>query len=82
MYNETEYNVARYNAEGVEIAFLDSVTVADITLEKFLFLAFAEFLFTDETITNDFTVKSLTDVIRLADWLSVERQNTNNGWFD
>lgn len=82
MYNETEYNVARYNAEGVEISFSDSVSVTDAAIEKFLYLSFTEFIFADETITNDFTVKSLTDTIRLSDWLSIERQSSNNRWFD
>lgn len=51
------------------IIFLDSIFLADFT-------------FMDDMIQIQFTNKALNDTIRLADWLSIERNPVNNEWFN
>jgi hypothetical protein len=41
-----------------------------------------EFLFLSELFRIEVTNKSLSDTVRLADWLSIERNPTSNNWGD
>lgn len=76
------YNTQQYNASGSELNFVESTTLTDTTIPVDYATILYDFLFLDATLTIQVTSKSLTEVIRLADWLSIERTPVNNEWYD
>jgi len=41
-----------------------------------------EFIFLSETFRIEVTNKALNEIVRTADWLSIERNPVNNEWYD
>lgn len=97
-YNDQRYNLdgvfhistlteAVTETDGTQVAsFLkalsDALTVADSSVTFLVDLSFVDFLFLDDAIQIQFANKALNDTVRLADWLSIERNPAHNGWFD
>lgn len=72
--------------DGTQLADLlkalsDSLTETD-TIVFSNTLGLDDFIFMDEAIQIQFANKALSDTVRLADWLSIERAPAENGWFD
>lgn len=63
-------------------ALSDSLTLVDATIFFTVDQAFFDLAFLDETIQIQFTNKALTDTVRTADWLSIDRNPAHNGWYD
>lgn len=97
-YNEQRYNIngIYYVTSLVETitesdasqlataikALSDSLSVADATIFFSNDLGLADFIFMDEFLNIQFTNKALSDTIRMADWLSIERSPAQNEWYD
>lgn len=80
-YNQSQYNTIRYNSDGTALAFAESMTPSDGTITKSDIHTLADFLFTDEFFEIELTNKALYDVLRLSDWLSIERNPANSQWY-
>lgn len=80
-YNQFRYNTKRYNADGNELNFSESVGSAD-TLTEVDYKLLTELLVMNDDLTNQVTDKVLSDTLRLSDWLSIRRNPLNNQWFD
>ena len=58
------------------------ITLGESTLLFAIDPVFSDFLFLDENLNIQVTNKALNDTVRLADWLSIERNPINSGWYD
>lgn len=56
--------------------------LVDATLVFVIQPIFAEFLFLSEFFRIEVTNKALNDELRMADWVQLERNPANNGWYD
>lgn len=96
-YNDQRYNIdgvfhittlaeSITETDGTQLADLfkalsDSLSESDavvFSVDQLL----SDILFIDESIQIQFTNKALSDTVRLADWLQIERNPAQNGWFD
>lgn len=96
-YNDQRYNIDGVfhitslsetitETDGTQLADLfkalsDSLSESDaivFSVDQLL----SDILFIDESIQIQFTNKALADTVRLADWLQIERNPAQNGWFD
>lgn len=80
-YNTFTYNTHRYNTDILYIALSESITGTSADVEDVL-LSQLDFIFMDESIAVSITNIPMSDTIRLADWLSIERDTTNSEWYD
>lgn len=97
-YNDQRYNIdgvvyissltesvtgtdATQLSETLKVLF-DSLTVADATIALMANPVFFDLLFLDATLQIQFSNKALSDTVRLADWLSIERTPAQNNWYD
>ena len=78
-YNKmTGYNVARYNADGTELSASETITMADNTVTKSVQKKFTDSIFQSDAIpAREITGRILSDEIRLADWLSIDKDRSN-----
>lgn len=97
-YNEQRYDINGVfyatslsetvtEVDGTQLADLlkalnDSLAPIDATVLFAMSQNLFDFLFLDEMIQIQFANKALSDTVRLADWLSIERNPSNNEWFD
>lgn len=80
-YNKmTGYNKARYNADGTEIQKADSMTVADATIIRNFQRALTELIVMADTTAKQQN-KSVTEVLKLDTWLSIDRKDASK-WED
>jgi hypothetical protein len=96
-YNAQRYNIngvfyAQALAEtanlndGTQLASVlklltDSIMASDVRIMALTHLM-SDTAFFDDMIQIQFTNKALNDTLRLADWLSIERNPANNEWAD
>lgn len=67
---------------AVEMVRLEVITPVDQTVFFFDLTTLDDFVFLSEFIHVEITNKALNDTLRLADWLSIERNPVNNEWYD
>lgn len=80
-YNTFTYNTSRYNTDIFYITLTESVASADAQIDQTIQALF-DFIFLDEFIDVSITNIPLSETIRMADWLSIERNPATNEWFD
>lgn len=66
---------------SVQKSLLETITETD-TIIFFSDLMLNDFVFISEFIRVEITNKALNETLRLADWLSIERNPVNNEWYD
>lgn len=96
-YNEQRYNINGVyylssltetvtGVDGTQLAsLLKALSDSFSETDSIVFMVeqpLIDFAFLDDSIQIQFTNKALADTLRLADWLSIERNPAHNGWFD
>lgn len=80
-YNTITYNTHRYNTDIFYLALSEVMSESDTQIDD-IGQALFDFLFLSEFLDVSITNIPLSETIRLADWLSIERNPTNNEWYD
>ena len=74
-YNRmTGYNIARYNADGTEIAKADSFSVTDATVLKAITKRLADLAVTSDSIAKQQN-KSVSESMKVDAWLRQKRED-------
>lgn len=86
VFHTTSLSETVTETDGTQLAEMfkslsDSMSESD-TIIFLTDLSLVDFVFADDAIQIQFTNKALADSVRLADWLSIERNPAQNGWFD
>jgi len=79
-YNTFTYNTHRYNTDIFYLALSEAITSTSDDTEDTLF-ELVEFVFLNELTDFSVTNHVLSETIRLADWLQIERNPVDNEWY-
>lgn len=80
-YNKMQYNTNRYNADGNELIFADSLGITDTDIVHIISFTLVDLVFFDDSPSLSITNHVFNETLRLSDWLSIERNPTDSEWY-